>query len=145
MVKLEKQGDDTSLELEASWENREGETDSTTKQVSFTSEEPDAYDNSGIRKAVVLTRYADLMKSWMVHESDEGSEEVDVSADASIAPLPDLTLGEWERRSQQLTVSSPYDERMDEFAEHFEDEMEALGDDSLQRELDMLNELADEG
>lgn len=141
LVRLEKQGDDPNLELEASWENREGETDSTTKQVSFTSDEPDAYDNSGIRKAVLLTRYADLMKNWMVHESDEDSREMDVSADASIEPHPDLTLGEWERQSQELTVSSPYDERIQEFADYFEEEMEALDDDSLQKELEILNEL----
>jgi Ca-activated chloride channel family protein len=141
LVKLEKQGEDSNLELEASWENRQGETDSTTKQVSFTSEEPDAYDNAGIRKAVVLTRYADLMKNWMVHESDGDKSEIDVSPDGSIAPPPDLTLGEWERQSQELTVSSPYDERIQEFAEYFEDEMEALDDDSLQKELDMLNRL----
>lgn len=142
LVKLEKQGDDTSLELEASWENREGETDSTTKQVSFTSEEPDAYENSGIRKAVVLTRYADLMKNWMVHESDENDGEIEVRPGTSIEPHPDLTLGEWERQSQELTVSSPYDERIREFAEYFEDEMEALDDDSLQKELEILNELS---
>ena len=141
LVKLEKQGEDSNLELEASWENRQGETDSTTKQVSFTSEETDAYDNAGIRKAVVLTRYADLMKNWMVHESDGDKSEIDVSPDGSIAPPPDLTLGEWERQSQELTVSSPYDERIQEFAEYFEDEMEALDDDSLQKELDMLNRL----
>ncbi len=145
LIKLERQGEDTNLELEASWENREGEVDSTTEQVSFTSEEPDAYGNSGIRKAVVLTRYADLMKSWMVHESDGDRSEIDVSADTSIAPPADLNLGEWERQSQELTVSSPYDERIDEFAEYFEEEMDEVGDDSLRKELDMLNELADEG
>jgi len=145
LVKLEKQGDDTSLELEASWENREGETSSTTKQVSFTSEEPDAYENSGIRKAVLLTRYADLMKNWMVHESDEADEEIEVRPGTSIEPHPNLTLGKWERQSQELTVSSPYDERIDEFADYFEDEMEALDDDPLQEELEILNRLADEG
>lgn len=143
LVKLEKQGENPNLELEASWENREGETDSTTKQVSFTSEEPDAYDNDGIRKAVLLTRYADLMKNWMVHESDESDGDIEVRPGTSIEPHPDLTLGEWERQSQELAVSSPYDERIREFADYFEDEMEALGDDSLQKELDILNELGD--
>jgi len=145
LVKLEKQGDNPNLELEASWENRQGETDSTTRSVTFTSDEPDAYDNPGIRKAVLLTRYADLMKNWMVHESDEADEEIEVRPGTSIEPHPDLTLGKWERQSQELTVSPPYDERIDEFSEYFEDETEALNNDSLQEELDLLNRLADEG
>jgi len=140
LVKLEKQGEDADMELEASWENREGETDSTTRTVEFTQEKADTYDNDGIRKAVLLTRYADLMKNWMVHESDDG-EEMEVRPETSIEPHPDLTLGKWERRPQELTVSSPYDERIREFADYFEEETEALGDDSLQKELDILNEL----
>jgi hypothetical protein len=77
----------------------------------------------------------------MVHESDQTDEKIEVKPETSIEPHPNLTLGKWERQSQELTVSSPYDQRIDEFADYFEDDMGALDDESLQKELDMLNRL----
>ena len=42
----------------------------------------------------------------------------------------------------QLTVYREYERLFDEFAEYFEWEIDAIGDDTLQQELDVLNDLS---
>jgi Ca-activated chloride channel homolog len=42
--------------------------DSDSAQVDIQQKQPDFYQNTGIRKAVMLSRYADLLKDWMLNE-----------------------------------------------------------------------------
>ncbi|WP_435359887.1 hypothetical protein [Haloarchaeobius sp. DFWS5] len=70
------------------------------------------------------------------HAGDPPEDGIAVAAD---------NLGEWERQSDPLTVSAAYRDRFETFATHFESEMAAVGDDSLQQELDVLHALATHG
>jgi len=54
----------------------------------------------------------------------------------------DDDLGRREQQSTPLAVSPEYRDRFRRFAEHFEAEMAAVGDDALQQELDVLRTLA---
>ncbi|NHN46133.1 VWA domain-containing protein [Halostella sp. JP-L12] len=137
LAKVRRTGGDPELRLTASYETRTGERRERTRTVEFPSVTARHYDNSGIRKAVLLSRYADLLRSWMVDErtGEYGPEDVE--------PPADDYLGRWERQSDPLTVSETYRERFAAFADHLEREMAALGDDELERELELLRELAD--
>ena len=131
------------LDLSASWETRDGTRRGTTATVSIPDREPDYYANSGVHKAVLLTRYADLLKSWMIAER-EGDETAPVSAEEGIEPPADEDDNDdrWEQQSTPLTVSATYRQHFDRFAAYFQDEMAALGDDRLGQELDVLQKLA---
>ncbi len=48
-------------------------------------------------------------------------------------------LGKWERQSMPLAVSEEYEALFEEFTEYFKAEMEAIGDDALERELEVLD------
>ncbi|MFT4963768.1 MAG: Ca-activated chloride channel family protein, partial [Halobacteriales archaeon] len=133
---------ESDLDLTASWETRNGKRHETSENVSIPARDPDFYANSGIRKAVVLTRYADLVKSWTIAER-EGDEEVPVSKSEGIEPPEDDDYDDqWEQQSEPLTVSETYRERFEQFAGYFESEMEALGDETLEQELEILRKLA---
>ncbi|HKL29188.1 MAG TPA: VWA domain-containing protein [Natrialbaceae archaeon] len=132
----------SELDLTASWVTRDGKTHETTETVAIPDRDPDYYANSGIHKAVLLTRYADLMKSWMIAER-EGDDEAPVSKSEGIEPPEDDYDDRWEQQSEPLTVSETYRERFDRFAGYFRDEMNALGDESLEQELELLRKLAD--
>lgn len=99
-----------------------------------------SHDNDGIRKGILLSKYADLLKSWIHDER------------ASLAGAPPLRqpytpehhlwpLGQWERQSVPLYVSERYAGLFAEFREHFEAEMVMLDDESLVREMEILDML----
>ncbi|WP_435319868.1 vWA domain-containing protein [Haloarchaeobius sp. TZWSO28] len=139
LVKVKKTGGSGQLRLQASWEDRTGQSGNTETTIQFPDGGPEQFANSGVRKAVLLTRYADLMKNWMVAERESGGDPP-----AEGIEVPEYELGKWERQSDPLTVSPAYRQRFATFSDYFESEMTALGDDALQQELDVLRKLAGE-
>jgi len=139
LVQLDGSGEG-ELTLDASWENRTGEADTTTKTVTFSAAEPEHFDNTGIRKAVLLSRYGDLLRNWLVHARDP---EVVPLEDGIGVPPEESSLGEWEQQSQTLTIGSEYAARMRQFREHFAAEMDAIGDDELEQELSTMDTILD--
>ncbi|RKD98025.1 vWA domain-containing protein [Halopiger aswanensis] len=140
-------GTDAPLTLEASWETRSGERRSTTETVAFPSGDDERYGSTAVRKAILLARYAELLRNWTVHEREADLVAVD-GADDGIAPAPDPEadrLGEWELQSDPLVVSPPYDERLERFRDHLRSEREAIGDETLDRERDLLDEILASG
>ncbi|MBN1324148.1 MAG: VWA domain-containing protein [Methanotrichaceae archaeon] len=104
----------------------------------------DAYQSDGIRKGILLARYADLLKSWMADERS-GLDRDEVSpAVTFLGGIPIFVeLGEWERQSLPLRVSPPYGEVFRQFAAYFQVEMEAIGDGELEQEMEVLRRLED--
>ena len=72
------------------------------------------FDNSGIRKALLLVRYVQLLKLWMGYQK---------------------------KQSEKNTVTEEYKEIIRQFIEYFKKEMEAIGDETLEKELKILNVL----
>jgi Ca-activated chloride channel family protein len=124
--------------LNASYETPNGEYHETTREVTFTDRETPHYDDSGVRKAVVLTEYATLMNNWMVQERSDGAA-LDVEAEDGVERRE---LGQWEQQSVPLTVSSPYDDRIERFVAYFERHAEALGAEEFQQDTAVLERLA---
>ena len=143
LLKLRKISPENSLKLNVSYEDRNGVSGSDEATVVLEEKEPDFFDNSGIRKGILLSRYADLIKNWIIDERDsiERNETVKPAVNAVEGILPPIELGRWERQSIPLRVSEQYKALFSAFSVYFEDEMNAIGDDTLTQELDILDTL----
>ncbi len=138
-------GPDRGVYLRTTYEDRNGHADGDESVVYPLQTSPEYFPNSGIRKGVLLTRYAALLKNWMIDERQYGghgdSWNASVREDCGIV-IPNENIGQWERTSVTLTVSQPYRSIFRDFAGYFEGEMRAIGDDTLQKELNVLDQLA---
>lgn len=143
LVKLKKLSADGDLKLRVSYQDRNGVQDSDEARVLFAKTEPDIYQNNGIRKAVLLTRYADLLKNWIIDERSAAAKGWKVVPSVTLANgivIP-VELGEWERQSMPLTVSGDYRLLFRQFGDYFRKERLALADTNLQNEQSILDKL----
>ena len=148
LLKLKKLAEGNSLKLGVTYEDRNGNEDGSDTTVLLADKEPEFFENNGIRKGIVLARYADLAKNWIIDEQEHAhfSRPWEPSVDREdgiIAPPP--MLSKWERQSLPLTVSLGYQELFKEFSAYFASEMTAIGDDTLEQELDILDILGGYG
>ncbi len=143
LLKLRKtsSGADEPVYLKASYEDRNGRYDSTSVTIVLESTPPEYFGNSGIRKGILLTRYASLLKNWIIDERQHLNHgqpwDPCVSEDTGII-IPVNYLGQWERQSLPLTVSGPYRNLFLRFYHYFEQEIRALNDTDLNQELQIL-------
>jgi len=144
LIKLKQISPDGNIWLKVSYEDRNGKEDVSEALVIVPDAKPDFYQNNGIHKAILLSRYADLLKSWMTNERsafDSGEPVLPtVSLERGIVLPPEL--GEWERQSLPLRVSEPYRALFSVFGTYFEQESEAIGDIDLQQEEIVLDKLS---
>jgi Ca-activated chloride channel family protein len=138
LVQVDKTADDARMELRASWENRQGIAQETTTTIQFPADGPEYFETSGVRKAVLLSRYADLLKNWIIAEREPTLEPTDEGIGV---PPEQPPLGEWEQQSDPLTVSDQYEQRLRTFREYFETEADTIGDESLDQEAEMLRQI----
>ena len=149
LLRMKRIADNKQIKLTTSYRDRNDVADSSSVNIEFVNR-PEFYDNSGIRKGIALARYAGLMQNWLLVERKTNE------ADPPFIPPPDsyyrdglpvidydFTLGRWERQSEKLRVSSEYKKLLAEFATYFEAETEAIGDQSMDRELAVIKLLAD--
>lgn len=142
VLKLKKIQDGEDVNLKVSYKDNKEKEHSNEQNVKFKSENDDYYDNQGIRKAVVLARYVNLMKYWIVYErsNDEGfgtyAHEYTYSDD-----YVKNALGINERTSKKLTISENYKKQFKEMKSYIENEMKVLNDNELKNEIEILNVL----
>ncbi|MBI4310802.1 MAG: VWA domain-containing protein [Chloroflexi bacterium] len=137
---------DPEVVLEVSYEDRDGREDGDRAAIFLETERPDYYGNSGIRKGILLTRYASLLQNWMIdereHRDSSRSWQPRMGDDTGIV-IPSLArYSQWERQSLPLTVSEPYRRMFVTFTRYFADEMQDIGDDTLDQELTVLRHLS---
>jgi len=144
LLKLRKVSSDTDLTLRASYEDREGKPQSNKSAITI-SESAEYFDNTGVRKGVLLSRYANLMKNWIHDErayypNSEIMNPCITLEHGLIAPC--LTpLGQWERQSITLQVSDAYEQFIKDFKSYFEEEASAIGDSELLQEVKLMEKL----
>jgi Ca-activated chloride channel family protein len=144
LLKLKKTASGNGLTLKASYEDRNGNVDSSETIVELEGETPEYFENGGIRKGVLLSRYADLLKNWMIDEREHTHFSMPWEPtvdDWQGIVVPPVTLGQWERQSLPLMVSEPYRELFTEFRTYVEEEMNTIGDETLEQELEILDKL----
>ena len=135
LKKMHENDDNVNVSLEVTFEDRNGKKFENIQNISFdaprqkliddmidndeedeTEMEMDFYDNVGIRKAILLCKYVDLMKRF------------------------------WGRNEKGvLWISDGCKEKMTKFREYFKTEMQYIGDDSLQQEIDMMLRIISSG
>jgi Ca-activated chloride channel family protein len=139
LVRLERTGSggDTA-DLVASWTERDG--GEHLQRVSVDVPEREGFDHDGVRKAVVLARYARELRTWAADVHGQGSREAGVDDWLELD-----RLGDHERRSVPLAVPERYARRFRTLRSHLAAELETLGDADLERELDLLDRLCEAG
>ena len=146
LLKLERLSADASIRLAVSYEDRLGEVGGDVTDVVIDGQAAEYHANTGIRKGVLLSRYADLMIHWLVDERSAHQEMTPVtpaiSLETGIFPPDSVQLGQWERQSIPLQVAEEYRELFSRFIPYFEDEMRAVGDETLSKEVDTLKKLS---
>ena len=147
-LKEEMQNED--IKLTVSYKDRDGESHSNSQNVKFGNNisEDEYYENTGIRKAILLTRYANLMKNWILYERSEEDNRFLINTETGIADCCCLTtedvcvvLGENERTSVKLTVGNEYKELFEKMKKYMESEVSVIGDDELKQEIIILEKL----
>ena len=131
-----------------SYEDRLGKVDTNEVAVKLESKTSDFYENTGIRKGILLSRYADLMKNWINDEKESYTKQQPIKPAVNriegIVIPPDFEepqLGKWERQSIPLKVSQEYKDLIKEFKIYFESEMNVIGDNTLSKEINVMNKL----
>ena len=138
LLKLRRVGEDPRLSLRVSYQERDGRQGRSQSAIAFGAAQHDQWSNSGIRKAVLLARYGDLLRHWMRDTRAGLSPTVTRQGGIPSAPVEKPTGEGWERGSTRLSVSTEYAELFRDFAVHFQAESEAIGDSTLEQEAKVL-------
>ena len=148
LLKLEKVGEaeEGVLKLNVSYKDRNGEAHANSQEVKVqvASGEEDFYANTGIRKAIALTRYANTMKNWILYERSEERRFLILPVrgimDCECMTVEEvrIALGEHERTSVKLSVSEEYEEVFEKLKTYLEAEIEAIGDKTLEKETQII-------
>jgi Ca-activated chloride channel family protein len=134
------------VSLKVSYEDRNGRRDTSAAVVELDRKAPEYFDNTGIHKAILLSRYAALLKNWMMDERNHAHYSKPwnpcIDDDSGITIPNEALFSQWERQSLPLGVSPQYKNLFQRFARYFEDEARAIGDSDLNQELTILWKLA---
>jgi Ca-activated chloride channel family protein len=134
LLRLEKLNDNPEITLTVNYEDRVGREDEVNSTFSFTAKEPEHFDDTGIRKGILLARYADLIRNSATASHKRTGPAGEVSRDGS-------GWSYWERPASMLSVSATARDDIDKFCDHLKLEMVEVGDNSLEQEVRVLNRL----
>ena len=152
LVKLKKDVEmprDKNLTLDITYKDTNGKSYSNSQKVEF-KRKNSYYDNSGIEKAILVSDYVSVMKNWLIDAraacNDKVSwvnqQPIEIQKRCMLYPPmhPDFPkVATWERRSCKLKVSAGYKKLFYLFKKYYIDEMKVLKDDSLKKELNVIN------
>jgi len=145
ILKLNKIGEGNDIKLKTSYLNREKVEGGS--EASFQINNEPHYYNNGVRKGIVLSRYADLMKNWIIDEREGVEENLPPiyyrvnSIEGIMLPPPIETLGQWERTSVSLSINSHYANMFKEFLNYYNKEIETISDSDMNQEVLIMEKL----
>ena len=149
LVKLSKKTEKRNgkIKLEVTYKDRNGKKYKNTQTIGFDENKTEEfYDNSGIRKAIVLTRYVNLLKNWILYERS-GNNTFIIGQKKGIVDIiyteNEITniLGEHERMSVELKISEEYKELLRNMKEYILKENKEIMDNNLNKEIELLDVL----
>ncbi|HOX96753.1 MAG TPA: VWA domain-containing protein [bacterium] len=148
LLKLKTTNPQGVIKLSTTYQTRDGQTDGQVLDVVIGARSGEYYDNKGIRKAILLARYVDLMQNWILDERSilELPQPMPlpvyrVNYEDGIKCPPFIEFSPWEQSSVPLSVNAHYQEMMTKFKTYFQSEFSALDDDTLKQDLEILNRL----
>eukprot|EP00004_Rigifila_ramosa_P012546 TRINITY_DN271_c0_g1_i4.p1 TRINITY_DN271_c0_g1~~TRINITY_DN271_c0_g1_i4.p1 ORF type:complete len:602 (+),score=150.32 TRINITY_DN271_c0_g1_i4:233-1807(+) len=140
--------------LGASYVDREGREHRSERTVKIEAPGDGAtavFANSGVRKAVLLTRYVSLLQHWIEAQAAPAGPDAVLGGPRRLLPGPEVRPNApgWERTSTPLFGNSAavraFVPLLEQFRAHFVSEAEALGDPELGKEAAILARLAQRG
>ena len=147
LLKLKKKNEKSSgnINLSVSYKDRDGKEFSNSDDVIF-AEQDEHYDNTGIRKAIVLTRYANAIKNWIMYERTGEQRFIIIPAIGIIdfdytEDQVRVMLGRNERTSVSLKVSDTYKNIFNSIKQYIASENEQIKDENLKQEIEILEKL----
>ena len=150
LLKLKKDGhsQDDDMTLTVSYHDRAGKAYTSTAKASFG--KGLYHDNKAIQKAILLSRYVDLMKNFtldMRQNCHDGTLPPPLKTLMHHCTLYPPTralypmVKTWERKSCPLKVSAGYQKIFSLFLRHFTSQAKEIGDHSLEKEEQLLHTL----
>ena len=147
LLKLNKISNSESgkINLKVSYKDRNGKEFDNSQTVDFYDRD-DYFENTGIRKAILLSRYANTMKNWILYERSQEDRFIIVPVKGIVdcnytKEEVRVMLGENERTSVKLTVSDEYKEIFKKIKEYISNENKEIKDDTLNQEVELLDKL----
>ena len=153
LLKLKKIGSGSDdIKLSVSYTDTNGKAFSNVDKIRFNSKRKDYYDNYGIQKAILVSEYVTIMKNWLMDARAGCNDQVKwIMQDAPALmkhcmifppkrPLFPI-IKTYERKSCDLKVSEGYKKLFQLFKQNYQANMNALNDNSLQEELDIIEKL----
>ncbi len=151
LLKLKKIGrGKENIKLDVKYKDVNGKAFANTQNVKFKSNGTYYYDNSGIEKAILVSDYVTIMKNWLIDTRAGCNDDVKWMMETTPAimkrcmvyppkhPLYPV-VPTWEKRSCKLKVSAGYKKLFQTFRKIYMSEMDKIGDESLNKELNILN------
>jgi len=135
LLRLEKLNDNPEITLTVNYEDRSGHEDEVNSTFAFTAKEPEHFDDAGIRKGVLLARYADLIKNSSTASHKRVGPANESTTDGS-------GWSYWERPARELTVPLAAKSDIDKFCAHLKNEIMNIGDRNLEKEVQVLSQLS---
>ena len=144
LLKLKKKNDkqNGNLNLSVSYKDRDGKEFTNSQDIIF-AEKNEHYDNTGIRKAILLTRYVNVIKNWIMYERT-GEQRFIIIPTIGISDF-DITqeqirimLGQNERTSVKLKVSDIYKKSFNTLKQYILKENNEIKDENLKQEINVL-------
>ena len=147
LVKLKEKNEmkNGELKLEVSYKDRNGKEYKNNQIINFNKNKTEEfYENSGIRKAIVLTRYVNALKSWILYERSSNKvfmiETSKGIFDITYTELEIMKiLGEHERMSVELKISEEYNKILKNIKEYILKENKEIKDDTFDKEIEILD------
>jgi Ca-activated chloride channel family protein len=153
LLKLKKVGTGSDdIELKVSYSDINGKSFNNKQSIKFNKQEKDYYDNSGIQKAILISDFVTVMKNWLIDARAGCNDNIKwimqeypviMKRAMQFPPKRPIypTVKTWERKSCKLKISDGYKKLFQTFKRAFVDEMKSLSDDSLEKELTLINGL----
>lgn len=148
LLKLKKIDNSETLTLSVNYHDRSGKVYHSSKSIHF-KRELLPY-NQTIQKAILLSRYVDLMKNFSMDMRKGCQDKVPYAPFEMLRrscgiypptrPLYPF-IKTWERKSCPLEVSDGYKKIFTHFLIYFRNEMKTINDKSLSKELNLLETL----
>lgn len=144
LLKLNKLNDNSeTLKLKVTYTDRNGETYFNEQDVKIDKSEGEYYDNIGIRKGIVLSRYVTTMKKWIAYERTLDDRFIITVRDGIELFDEELytSISKHERVSVELSASDEFRNIFEKLKEYVQIENEQIKDENLNSEIELLEKL----
>ena len=129
LLRLKKTGHTGDLRLVVNYEMNDGYPCKAESKVAFEGAEAEYYENTGIRKGILLARYAELMQQWIRSERNAGGEMYSRHREV------------WENESVKLVASNENRKLLQTFKSHMISEIQQINDLTLNREITLIDRI----